>query len=134
MAWDCRVLLWIALPRSSWVRSELPAPLMALVMIAGCLQLPYRDRNRPSCDKFSRRLPACGGDLLILHELLHIIRVEVAQNEFGIGHDLLVNGYRRVDPLDYEHIQRPLHARDRFGSVLTEGDQLANKGIVVRRD
>src|SRR3954470_5326025 len=67
-------------------------------------------------------------------ETFHERGVQLAGDEVRIDEDAQVQRNGRLDALDHRHLERPLHARDRFGAVAAVDDDLRDHRIVVRRD
>src|SRR4051812_6111482 len=67
-------------------------------------------------------------------ETFHERGVQLAGDEFRIDEDAQVQRNGRLDALDHRHLERPLHARDRFAAVAAVDDDLRDHRIVVRRD
>src|SRR6266498_2279873 len=74
------------------------------------------------------------GSTLLLHpRSLDKRRIDAPLDERRILHDLTVDWNRRLDPLNHEFTQGPLHAGDGIGARRLPDEQLGDHGIVVGR-
>src|SRR5882762_11380225 len=62
------------------------------------------------------------------------VSINLSRGKVRISQNPAVQRDRRLDTFDDEHLERPLHAADCFGSVASLDDQLCYHRIVVWRN
>ena len=67
-------------------------------------------------------------------EALHELRAQTPRQEVGVAENAQVHGNGRLDSLHHRHLQRALHANDRFVAVAAVGNHFGDHRVVVRRN